>query len=453
VPKSRSPVLGYNHNLRHKGWVFHVQTEDSGILSPHIFTHLFHGGVIVASKKLEYDPDADDEIVRGLMQAQHKSVMKALRGGVYDDKIDAYLGPAPAQPQAIPQDLEEAAATIPTPPPVEPPDIEMPASLSSPYLQVVVNDESQAVVSGTLDLVASLPAEDTDDEINGLLSRLREDTPTPEPSSGVPHPVTESPGAWLVSRPGQKERPFERSGPIPVPVREDVVARRVIAPPHVPEVTARTGVGPAPSSGGRRTPSTGRPSTPLPVVPPRRPPQTLPPVSPGRPQGVTARGHLATPMEPRAPAAPSLPRGPSVGVRPRDGVTAPLRSGLASAPGRSQPTSPVHPRAPTSPPLGTRAPGRQQLTPPAGARIAPSVTVAPRRPGHQDSVVVARPAVVIGAPPTVIGVPSETTGRRSHGRETSPGTPTDSIFGHDLISEKSLDEVIMAYLSEESNDD
>ena len=37
-------------------------------------------------------------------------------------------------------------------------------------------------------------------------------------------------------------------------------------------------------------------------------------------------------------------------------------------------------------------------------------------------------------------------------RGTSPGreAPADSIFGEDLISEKSLDEVILAYLAEDA---
>ena len=49
-----SPVLGYNHNLRHGGRVFHVQTEDSGLPHAHYITHLFVGGNIVASIKSSY---------------------------------------------------------------------------------------------------------------------------------------------------------------------------------------------------------------------------------------------------------------------------------------------------------------------------------------------------------------------------------------------------------------
>ena len=39
-------------------------------------------------------------------------------------------------------------------------------------------------------------------------------------------------------------------------------------------------------------------------------------------------------------------------------------------------------------------------------------------------------------------------------RATSPAreAPGDSIFGEDLISEKSLDEVILAYLSEDADE-
>jgi hypothetical protein len=54
MAKLRSPILGFNHNLRHGGRVFHVQTEDSGVANPRIFTHLFHEGVIIATKKHDY---------------------------------------------------------------------------------------------------------------------------------------------------------------------------------------------------------------------------------------------------------------------------------------------------------------------------------------------------------------------------------------------------------------
>lgn len=91
----RSPILGYNHNFDYRGLKFHVQTEDSGVDNPHVFTHLFHGGVIITTRKLEYDAAADADVVKSLMQAQHKRILRGMLKGEYDDKIDAYLGTNP----------------------------------------------------------------------------------------------------------------------------------------------------------------------------------------------------------------------------------------------------------------------------------------------------------------------------------------------------------------------
>jgi hypothetical protein len=134
----RSPILGYNHNVRYRGLVFHVQTEDSGLLSPHLFTHLFHGGVIISTRKLVYDAGAAEDAIKSLMQAQHKAVLKELKRGTFDDKIDQYLGgtagllprgvqdeeagresepslatPASGMPQLVPQPPVVAAARAP----------------------------------------------------------------------------------------------------------------------------------------------------------------------------------------------------------------------------------------------------------------------------------------------------------------------------------------------------
>src|SRR5262249_15674127 len=85
--KMRSPVLGYNHNVRHAEWLWHVHTQDSRVQNPHIFTHLFHAGTILASKRLDYDPESEEETVRQLMQAQHKAMLRSLKAGEYDEKI------------------------------------------------------------------------------------------------------------------------------------------------------------------------------------------------------------------------------------------------------------------------------------------------------------------------------------------------------------------------------
>jgi hypothetical protein len=105
----RAPLLGYNTNVRHKGKLYHIQTEDSGIDHPHVITHLFaDGGRIVASKKTSYAERVGSEgladQVKKLMQAQHKAMFIALRDGVYDEDGAEVAAPAsePAQAQVAP---------------------------------------------------------------------------------------------------------------------------------------------------------------------------------------------------------------------------------------------------------------------------------------------------------------------------------------------------------------
>lgn len=90
--KQRSPVLGYNHNVRYAGRLWHVQTEDSGVNNPHVFTHLFHDGTILATKRLDYDPSSEVSAVQKLMQTQHKAMLRELKAGQFDEKIAKFFG-------------------------------------------------------------------------------------------------------------------------------------------------------------------------------------------------------------------------------------------------------------------------------------------------------------------------------------------------------------------------
>jgi len=89
-------LTGFNTNIRHRGVLFHVQTEDSGQNNPHVITHLFHGGNIMASEKREYADLLGSEglqaRVRSLMEAQHRAMLQRLRRGDYDAGIEARLG-------------------------------------------------------------------------------------------------------------------------------------------------------------------------------------------------------------------------------------------------------------------------------------------------------------------------------------------------------------------------
>lgn len=110
----RSPLVGYNHNITHLAKVFHVQTEDSGPSTPRLFTHLFFGGTILASRKHEYDAAAPDDKVRKLMQDLHKSMIRDLLQARFDDKLVAFFR-GRDEPLVVPAGALPEAAMAETP--------------------------------------------------------------------------------------------------------------------------------------------------------------------------------------------------------------------------------------------------------------------------------------------------------------------------------------------------
>jgi len=64
-------IVGYNHNVSHRGKTFHVQTEDSGPVRPQLVTLLYFGGTIISSKK-----------------EQHKGMLRSLTRGEFDQRIE-----------------------------------------------------------------------------------------------------------------------------------------------------------------------------------------------------------------------------------------------------------------------------------------------------------------------------------------------------------------------------
>src|SRR5690242_18725799 len=95
------PLLGFNNNVRHKGRIFHIQTEDSGVKHPRIVTHLFaDGGRIIKTTRTDYAEHLgrDDmaEVVRAMMKEQHKAMFISLRAG----ELDTLLHPGAASPAA-----------------------------------------------------------------------------------------------------------------------------------------------------------------------------------------------------------------------------------------------------------------------------------------------------------------------------------------------------------------
>ena len=104
-------IPGYNHNVKYRERIYHVQTEDSGVENPHIITHLFVGGNIVESRKTSYADIVKSERLKEmlveLMQDQHKAMLRDLISGRFDGKIAersknaaTLNGPAPLNVEA-----------------------------------------------------------------------------------------------------------------------------------------------------------------------------------------------------------------------------------------------------------------------------------------------------------------------------------------------------------------
>ncbi|TYO97137.1 hypothetical protein EDC39_11167 [Geothermobacter ehrlichii] len=94
-------IVGFNHNFRYKGKLFHVQTEDGGLRSPNIVTLLYCGGTILASKKTSYADITKvsnlEQVVEDLMKEQHREMLRRLKDGEFDDRIaglDGVVNPA-----------------------------------------------------------------------------------------------------------------------------------------------------------------------------------------------------------------------------------------------------------------------------------------------------------------------------------------------------------------------
>ncbi len=76
-------LQGFNHNIRHGGRLFHVQTEDKGLDNPIIETLVYRGGEILAARRSSYADLAakgvDEAVVAQRIEAQHNDVIADVR--------------------------------------------------------------------------------------------------------------------------------------------------------------------------------------------------------------------------------------------------------------------------------------------------------------------------------------------------------------------------------------
>jgi hypothetical protein len=339
---ARSPILGYNHNIQFHGHVFHVQTEDSGMQHARLFTHLFVGGTILASKKHEYEPDAPEDVVRLLMQRLHKSMIKELKEGVHDPRIQGFfaargeplkLGDRPSL-MKVPAVVDPAVAPVaPAPPPV---------------------DDRPMAVSGSIDAPG-----------------VRVPTPAPAPT---PQPVRRP--VVVVKPPELRRNPVVVSSSA-----EGVVVKR--------NVVINVGGGAAPVQGQiSRGAAVPRPAVPY----------------------VVREGSYALPTVSRGTGSHAPPASQVSG----DGAAPPPSTRDIRMPWDAPSTAP--------PAMRTRTPGPPAAMPertPA-ERALGDAAMRPRAPGSAPA-----PAV-------------------------SERTPAERAFSSDLPSDKSLDEVILEYLSDDA---
>jgi hypothetical protein len=334
--KFPSPLLGYNNNVRHKGKVFHIQTEDSGVKYGHIITHLFmDGGRILKSVKTGYAEYLGNErmadIVREMMKQQHKAMFIALRDGKFDAVVEGGADASQATKAIV---IDSPPSAAPAPPPPAPPIAEPAAPAPAPAA------------------AAARPRAPTLPNVFGN---------APPPAASVA-PALRMPPPPAPASLG----PFDEDGPPTIRQPESELTLDIDALQRA--TTAQSG------SPGLRQASD---------LPP-------PPANLFRERGGMGKYRM-TPVPPTAAVSPATapPRAPT----PSPSVKPPAK--VSTAPG----VPPV--RKPSQAP--TPAPGER--------RYAPT-----------------RPAAIFG--------------------QTRP-QPSKSVFGEDLISDKSLDEVILSYLAED----
>jgi hypothetical protein len=226
MTKGPSPLLGYNTNVRHKGRVFHIQTEDSGVAHPHVITHLFaDGGRILKSNKTSYAelvgaPDMAAQ-VKKIMQDQHKAMFIALRDGQFDHLFDATAGDSKeVSAPAVSGDLLSSAqvasaepARRPSvsgalPPPPSTSAVKAP-SPSSPALA-----EAPAVTEAKRSSSVSIPAirPPMPPGVNPSEAVMRPPSTVPSSPSMAPTRPSSAPASATLGRPASQKPPPRPTG-------------------------------------------------------------------------------------------------------------------------------------------------------------------------------------------------------------------------------------------------
>ena len=81
-------ITGFNTDVKYRGVVYHVQTEDKGPQNPMIETLVYKGGEILASRRLPYGElvadHTDEAALTKLMEGQHTTMMTEVKQGRFE---------------------------------------------------------------------------------------------------------------------------------------------------------------------------------------------------------------------------------------------------------------------------------------------------------------------------------------------------------------------------------
>ncbi len=85
-------ITGFNTDVKYRGVVYHVQTEDKGTANPLIETLIYKGGEILGSRRLPYGElvkNHDEAAITKLMEDQHKAMIMEVKRGRFDPNPEA----------------------------------------------------------------------------------------------------------------------------------------------------------------------------------------------------------------------------------------------------------------------------------------------------------------------------------------------------------------------------
>lgn len=496
---------GFNHNVRYQERVFHVQTEDNGLSQARLVTQVFVDGQLVTLERGSYrdilDSDADEkaktEQIRVRMQEQHKGQMKLLVSGGLDSRIELLFGPkkaaTPAQPAApnpappaaslVPPTVAQAAESLPDAS-ESAPGISTPPPKPAPPKPSTIPGEAQTVVarpppSATPDLptidmphpalrptAAPPPADDAARQSHpDFLIELDEEMRRHAPWRPTDAQLQEG---QRFAKATSETIPAEAGLKSPTAPKASPPAAPAAPQPHA----APSARPPATRAGPGAPPPAVRP-----LVAPQIPKEAQMPNRPlGAPTEPPRRSVAHSAQIPKSlPAAPTVPARPSAGraLPPKRNAFPPagdtiidmgLPAALKESIERRRAQSSRGAKPPQAmPPQATRRPLPRALPPETEAPTPVDLQMRPRGPRQDNpndtmleidaaelrAQVTAQRARLRQTPPAATEPPTPEHVRPPQASVTPAPTQPPEAKGNIVVVERSLDDVILGYLSTE----